>query len=255
MRKLRSLAEGALGALGAMTLVVTLPASAHANVLTLLPQNADGLEQTFSPAYDYDGDGCYATAAIGADGTLNPGLKLGGDVNGNCHDYAQLANANTYSRAKCNNGWCAVMYASYFEKDQITLGPAALGHSHDWEHVIVWISNNQAEYVSVSQHNTYQLAARSAIRFDGTHPKIVYHKDGVSSHCFRFANTNDEPAENATGTWFFPRLVGWEGYPAGYRDKLMSADFGSATIKIDDGDFQWALNYAKPSGIPFDAYA
>jgi hypothetical protein len=255
MRKLRSLAKVALGALGAMTLVVALPASAHANVLTLLPQNADGLEQTFSPAYDYDGDGCYATAAIGADGTLNPGLKLGGDVNGNCHDYAQLANANTYSRAKCNNGWCAVMYASYFEKDQITLGPAALGHTHDWEHVIVWISNNQAEYVSVSQHNTYQLAARSAIRFDGTHPKIVYHKDGVSSHCFRFANTNDEPAENATGTWFFPRLVGWEGYPAGYRDKLMSADFGSATIKIDDGDSQWALDYAKPSGIPFDAYA
>ncbi|MFF5482078.1 NPP1 family protein [Streptomyces sp. NPDC012935] len=255
MRKLRSLAKVALGALGAMTLVVALPASAHANVLTLLPQNADGLQQTFSPAYDYDGDGCYATAAIGADGTINPGLKLGGDVNGKCHDYAQLANANTYSRAKCNNGWCAVMYASYFEKDQITLGPAALGHTHDWEHVIVWISNNQAEYVSVSQHNTYQLAARSAIRFDGTHPKIVYHKDGVSSHCFRFAGTNDEPAENATGTWFFPRLVGWEGYPAGYRDKLMSADFGSATIKIDDGDFQWALNYAKPSGIPFDAYA
>ncbi|MGW1614937.1 NPP1 family protein [Streptomyces sp. NPDC002285] len=255
MPKLRSLAEAALGALGAMTLVVALPASAHANVLTLLPQNADGLEQTFSPAYDYDGDGCYATAAIGADGPLNPGLKLGGDVNGKCHDYAQLANANTYSRAKCDNGWCAVMYASYFEKDQITLGPAALGHTHDWEHVIVWISNNQAEYVSVSQHNTYQLAARSAIRFDGTHPKIVYHKDGVSSHCFRFANTNDEPAENATGNWFFPRLVGWEGYPTGYRDKLMSADFGSATIKIDDGDFQWALHYAKPSGIPFDAYA
>ncbi|GHG84996.1 NPP1 family protein [Streptomyces lanatus] len=252
MRKLSTLA---MALLGAMTLVVGLPASAHASVLTLLPQNADGLEQTFSPAYDYDGDGCYATAAIGTDGTLNPGLKLGGDVNGKCHDYAQLANANTYSRAKCSNGWCAVMYASYFEKDQITLGPAALGHTHDWEHVIVWVRDNQAEYVSVSQHNTYQLAARSAIRFDGTHPKIVYHKDGVSSHCFRFANGNDEPAENATGNWFFPRLVGWNGYPAGYRDKLMSADFGSATIKIDDGDFQWALNYAKPSGIPFDAYA
>ncbi|MFJ8630108.1 NPP1 family protein [Streptomyces sp. NPDC093568] len=252
MRKSSTLATALLGAL---TLVAALPASAHASVLTLLPQNADGLEQTFSPAYDYDGDGCYATAAIGADGTLNPGLRLGGDVNGKCHDYAQLANANTYSRAKCNNGWCAVMYASYFEKDQITLGPAALGHTHDWEHVIVWIKDDQVEYVSVSQHNTYQTAARSAIRFDGTHPKIVYHKDGVSSHCFRFAGGNDEPAENATGNWFFPRLVGWNGYPAGYRDKLLSADFGSATIKIDDGDFQWALNYTKPSGVPFDAYA
>jgi necrosis inducing protein (NPP1) len=41
------------------------------------------------------------------------------------------------------------MYASYFEKDQITLGPAALGHTHDWEHVIVWINNNEVQYVSV----------------------------------------------------------------------------------------------------------
>ncbi|WUL36248.1 NPP1 family protein [Streptomyces canus] len=135
MRKLRPLATF----LGALALIVAIPATAHANVLTLLPQNADGLEQTFSPAYDYDGDGCYATAAIGADGTINPGLKLGGDVNGKCHDYAQLANANTYSRAKCDNGWCAVMYASYFEKDQATLGPAAIGHTHDWEHVVVWV--------------------------------------------------------------------------------------------------------------------
>ncbi|MDH6218980.1 NPP1 family protein [Streptomyces pseudovenezuelae] len=255
MNKLRSLTQVLLGTLGAMTLVVAVPASAHASVLTQLPQNADGLEQTYSPAYDYDGDGCYATAAIGADGTLNPGLKLGGDVNGHCHDYAQLASANTYSREKCNNDWCAVMYASYFEKDQATLGPAAIGHTHDWEHVIVWINNNQVQYVSASQHSSYATAAASSIRFDGTHPKIVYHKDGVSTHCFRFANSNDEPAENATGNWFYPRLVGWNGYPAGFRDKLMSADFGSATLKIDDGDFQYNLNYAKPSGIPFDPYA
>lgn len=255
MRNARPFARAVLGALGAMALLVAVPATAHANVLQLLPQNADGLEQTFSPAYDYDGDGCYATAAIGADGTLNSGLKLGGDVNGRCHDYAQLANANTYSRAKCNNGWCAVMYASYFEKDQVTLGPAAIGHTHDWEHVVVWVNGDEAQYVSVSQHNTYQVAARSSVRFDGTHPKIVYHKDGIGSHCFRFASGDDEPPENATGGWFFPRLVGWNGYPAGYRDKLMSADFGSATIKIDDGDFQYALARSMPAGIPFDPNA
>ncbi|WP_436319883.1 NPP1 family protein [Streptomyces massasporeus] len=242
-------------ALSALALVVTLPAEANAAVLTPLPQNATGLEQTFSPAYDFDTDGCYTTAAIGADGTINPGLKLGGDVNGNCRDYAQLANANTYSREKCNNGWCAVMYASYFEKDQATLGPAAIGHTHDWEHVVVWVSNNEVQYVSVSVHSSYQVAARSSVRFDGTHPKIVYHKDGVSTHCFRFADTNDEPPENATGGWFYPRLVGWNGYPAGYRDKLMSADFGSASIKIKDGDFNYALTLSRPSGIPFDPNA
>jgi necrosis inducing protein (NPP1) len=242
------------GALGAIALVLAVPNVASANVLTLLPQNADGLEQTFSPAYDYDGDGCYATAAIGSDGTINPGLPLGGAVNGHCHDYAQLANANTYSREKCNNGWCAVMYASYFEKDQAT-DVLPIGHTHDWEHVVVWVYNNQVEYVAVSQHSGYQLAARSDIRFDGTHPKIVYHKDGASTHCFRFANTNDDPPENVTGGWFFPRLVGWEGYPSGFRDKLMTADFGEATIKIDDGDFQYALGLTKPAGIPFDPNA
>jgi hypothetical protein len=242
-------------ALGAAALVIALPGSANASVLPLLPQNADGLEQTYSPAYDYDGDGCYATAAIGSNGTINPGLTLGGDVNGHCHDSAQLANANTYSREKCNNGWCAVVYASYFEKDQATLGPAAIGHTHDWEHVVVWINNGQVQYVSVSQHSTYQVAPSSSVRFDGTHPKIVYHKDGVSTHDFRFANSNDEPPENATGGWFFPRLVGWNGYPDGFRDKLMSANFGEATIKIKDGDFNYALANSMPAGIPFQPHA
>ncbi|GAA3752414.1 NPP1 family protein [Streptomyces tremellae] len=245
----------AAGALGAALLVVGLPGQASADVLPSLPQNADGLEQTFSPAYDYDGDGCYATAAISPDGTLNPGLKLGGDVNGHCHDPAQLDNANTYSREKCNNDWCAVVYASYFEKDQATLGPLAIGHTHDWEHVVVWTNDNQVKYVSVSQHAGYQVAPASDIRFDGTHPKVVYHKDGASTHDFRFANGNDEPAENATGNWFYPRLVGWNGYPAGLRDKLMNADFGEATIKINDARFHDALNNSKPQGIPFDPNA
>lgn len=241
--------------LAAAALVMVLPAGAHAAVLRQLPQNADALEQSFSPAYDYDGDGCYATAAIGLDGTLNPGLKPGGAVNGRCHDYPQLANANTYSRAKCNNGWCAVMYASYFEKDQATLGPAAIGHRHDFEHVVVWIKDNQVQYVATSQHSTWKWYPRSQVRFDGAHPKVVYHKDGVSTHFIRLANANDDPPENVTRGWFYPSLVGWEGYPPGLRDKLMNADFGAATIKITDSRFNGALNSAKPAGIPFNPYA
>lgn len=50
------------------------PSQASANVLTPLPQNTDRPEQSFSPAYN--GDRCYATAAIGADGTINPGVNL-----------------------------------------------------------------------------------------------------------------------------------------------------------------------------------
>jgi len=254
VRKLSALAA----ALGAAMLTLSLPSPASAAILTPLPQNADGWEQSFSPAYDYDGDGCYATAAIAPDGTLNPGLKLGGDVNGHCHDPAQLQNSNTYSREKCNNGWCAVEYASYFEKDQATLGPAAIGHTHDWEHVVVWINiaENQVDYVSSSQHTGWKWYPRSQVLFDGSHPKVVYHKDGASTHFIRMANSNDDPPENYTHGWFFPPLVGWNGYPStALRDKLMNADFGSATIKINDGRFNDSLKNALPSGIPFDPNA
>jgi hypothetical protein len=253
VRKLSALAA----ALGVAVLTLSLPSPAGAAILSPLPQNADGWEQSFSPAYDYDGDGCYATAAIGSDGAINPGLKLGGDVNGHCHDPAQLQNSNTYSREKCNGDYCAVMYASYFEKDQATLGPLAIGHTHDWEHVVVWINvaANRVDYVSTSQHSTWKWYPASQVRFDGSHPKVVYHKDGASTHFFRLANSNDDPPENYTHAWFYPRLVGWNGYPAGLRDKLMTANFGDATIKINDGNFNYGLEHSMPSGINFNPNA
>ncbi len=240
---------------GAVALVVGLPGTALAAPPPALPGNATELERTFQPAYDYDTDGCYATPAIGPDGTIAEGLKLGGDVNGNCRDLSDLENTNGYARTKCNNDWCAVAYASYYEKDQAALGGGSAGHRHDWEHVVVWVHNNQAEYVSTSAHGGFTVHKRADLPFDGSHPKVVYHKDGISTHCFRAANANDEPPENHKGTWQYPTLVGWDGYPAGLRDKLTQADFGSATLGIKDDTFNSHLEKAKPSEIPFDPNA
>ncbi|NED07792.1 hypothetical protein G3I55_39875, partial [Streptomyces sp. SID6648] len=96
---------------------------------------------------------------------------------------------------------------------------------------------------------------RSAVRFDGTHPKIVYHKDGISTHCFRLATSNDEPPENHEGTWQYPPLVGWNGYPAGLREKLTAHDFGSANFGLKDASFASHLAAARPAGVPFDPNA
>jgi Necrosis inducing protein (NPP1) len=64
----------ALMAAGLAAAVIILPATpAFADPPGRLPQNAGGYEQSFSPAYDYDTDGCYATSAIGPDGTIAPG--------------------------------------------------------------------------------------------------------------------------------------------------------------------------------------
>ncbi|RKN05735.1 NPP1 family protein [Streptomyces radicis] len=239
----------------AAALLIGFPGTALADPPQALPANASGLEQTFQPAYDYDGDGCYPTPAIGADGTIAPGLALGGDVNGQCRDQWDLDNTNGYAREKCNNGWCAIIYGLYFEKDQATLGPGAIGHRHDWEHVVVWVRNDEVQYVATSAHGGFDIHPRSSVLFDGTHPKIVYHKDGLSTHAFRLANGNDEPPENHYGSWQFPDLVGWNGFPSDYRDRLSQADFGSAVLGLKDDTLGSHLERAKPSGIPFDPWA
>ncbi|WP_330291295.1 NPP1 family protein [Streptomyces sp. NBC_00576] len=239
----------------AVALVVAVPGSAFAAPPSALPANADTLENTWQPAYDYDTDGCYPTPAIGPDGTVNGGLNPSGSVSGECHDTSDLDNTNGYSREKCNNGWCAIMYALYFEKDQAVAGSSIGGHRNDWEHVVVWVQDGQAKYVATSAHGEFTVQSSSAVRWDGNHPKIVYHKDGALTHTFRIAGSNDEPPENAYGTWQYPDLVGWNGYPAGLRDKLSAYDFGSANFGLKDANFAAHLTKAMPSGISFDPNA
>ncbi|MEU5523442.1 NPP1 family protein [Streptomyces sp. NPDC093250] len=240
---------------GAAALVIAFPATAFAAPPPALPAHADALERTFQPAYDYDTDGCYPTPAIGPDGAVNTGLKPTGALNGNCRDAPDLDNTNGYARSMCNNGWCAIVYALYFEKDQALPGIGLGGHRHDWEHVVVWVQNGSAQYVATSNHGSFSVHARSAVRFDGTHPKIVYHKDGIGTHCFRLARAGDEPPENHEGSWQYPALIGWNGYPPGLRDRLVSYDFGSAHFGLKDGSFASHLAAAKPPGIPFDPNA
>lgn len=102
----------------ALAMVIASSGSAYAAPPGALPLNADGMEQSFQPAYDYDTDGCYPTPTIGPDGTIAPGLNTTGAVNGSCRDASDLDNTNGYARYKCNNGWCAIIYGLYFEKDQ-----------------------------------------------------------------------------------------------------------------------------------------
>ncbi|WP_309052170.1 NPP1 family protein [Streptomyces sp.] len=252
---MRNRARGTLVLAMTLALLGAAPGSALAAPPPALPAAADPLEETYQPAYDYDTDGCYPTPAVGVDGTVNGGLNPSGALNGQCRDASDLANTNGYARHKCNNGWCGVLYGLYFEKDQAVAGSGLGGHRHDWEHVVVWIHEGRARYVATSAHGRFDVHPSDRVRWDGTHPKIVYHKDGWSTHCFRLAGGNDEPPENHRGTWQFPSLVGWNGYPPGVREKLVQADFGSAVFGLKDGNFAAHLAKALPAGIPFDPYA
>ncbi|WP_184808712.1 NPP1 family protein [Actinophytocola algeriensis] len=235
-------------------LTVLIPGVAWADPPRALPASYAAADGKWQPAFDYDGDGCYPTPAIGPDGTIAPGLNNSGALNGNCRDASDLDNTNSYSRSKCNNGWCAYLYDLYFEKDQAIPGWDCCGHRHDIEHVVIWVQNDQAQYVSTSAHGNYSTYPRNQVAWEGTHAKIVYHKDGLSTHCFRIASQT-EPPENHYGAWQYPDLVSWDNYPAGIRDRLVNADYGSASLAIKDSAFASNLAKAKPAGIPFDPNA
>lgn len=150
-------------------------------------------------------------------------------------------------------------YDYYFEKDQVGLGPGGGGHRHDWENVVVFSRENSDEiiWVAPSAHSGY-ATGNGVILDQGTHPLIVYHKDGPSTHCFRIANGDDQSnPENFSGSFYRSPLVGWDNWPnTGLRDQLSVEHWGGATPKVADGRFEGALQKAAGDNVPgFDPYA
>ncbi|KAK3937757.1 necrosis inducing protein-domain-containing protein [Diplogelasinospora grovesii] len=216
-----------------------------------LPVNAMGIEHQFQPLMDFDRDGCYYTSAIDPNGNVNPGLgpvaKCPAD---DCRNKNRLENNNLYSRTRCNNGWCAIMYEYYFEKDQTVCGSYGVGHRHDWENVVVFVQNNQLRRVAPSCHGKYDHATNS-FRADGNRAKVVYHQDGGGTHCIRMANAADDNVENYTGAWFLGRLVGWNGWPSvDLRNRVMNNWSGGVGPKLPDSKFADNLRKAAGNSVP-----
>lgn len=208
-----------------LTLAVLVPAS-PAEPPHALPQNATGADLKWQPALDHNYTG----------------------PSEDCRDKSDLDSTNAYSRQRCNSGWCVHLYDYYFEKDVAVPQVAdAGGHRHDWEHIAVWVQDGQAKYVAASAHGAYQIEKAEDVRWEGTHPNIVYHKDGGLTHAFRFATEGDEPPENHYDTWRRSPLVSYLGFPSGLRDTPFTHDFGSASIGIKDSSFAGNLERAVPA--------
>ncbi|KXX81227.1 hypothetical protein MMYC01_201422 [Madurella mycetomatis] len=215
-----------------------------------LPNRATSMEHQFQPVTDFDRDGCYYTSAIDPNGNTNPGLgAVAKCPQDDCRSLNRLQNNNVYSRMRCNNGWCAIMYEYYFEKDQAICGSFLGGHRHDWENIVVFVQNNQVKRVSPSCHGNYDKPSNSPHK-QGERVKMVYHKDGAGTHCFRTANSGDDNIENHTGQWFIGSLVGWTGWPStGLRDKVMNTWSGGIGPKLDT-EFADCLRRAAGNSVP-----
>lgn len=103
------------------------------------------------------------------------------------------------------------------------------------------------------------LLDKSHLTLADSHPKIVYHKDGASTHAMRFATEDDDKVENDKQVWIQGAIIGWVGYPiSDLRGKMFQAfaDQGSRP-KIDDALF---AEYLKKSiggrvSCPLDVFA
>jgi hypothetical protein len=212
-------------------------------LLRPLVSSATDDQEKWCPALDYDTDSCYNTVAISRDGPLNYGYDPNLDhawILSYCRNENRLSQTNIYVRSKCNNGWCAHMYDYYFESDFANIGS---GHRHDWEHIAVWVKNGELKFVSVSAHGEWVINEKSSglIRFEqGTHAKVVYHKDGGGTHAFRFAfqdGANDNVAENHWKSWRWGKgagLVQWPHISEYFRKQLSIHNWGSASMAVRD---------------------
>ncbi|WP_264935132.1 NPP1 family protein, partial [Streptomyces sp. A012304] len=252
------LGKAVLVAVSAGALTVGVTNSASAAILKPLPESTTSFQKTFRPYFDYDSNSCFPAAAIDRNGTLNGGLQDTGSVTGGCRT-DHLGEANTYSRVKCNNGWCGIIYALYFEKDQNSPGNVVGGHRHDWESCAVWVKQGDSlpSYVSASAHGEYTTRAFNSVPRVGSRVKCVYHKEGAGTHSMRFAKDGEQAEAWPDGGWDQPGLVSWDSFPVGndnvdLQAKLNSATWGNANFPLKNDRFPVELERAKPSAIPFN---
>jgi hypothetical protein len=209
------------------------------------------------PVFDFDGDGCLPSAGVARDGRQNAGLNPSGSITGGCRKANFLDLSNTLHRHACLRSgvdtYCGHFYALYFLKDQATVFGG--GHRHDWEHAAVWTKNGVVTHAGYSAHGKLYNVAAAQLPMQYGHVKIVYHKDGVTTHAMRMAGAT-EVAENGYGQFVTPTIVSWyELHGDGIsneqmRNKLNAYDYGSATIPLRDSNFLTNLNTFRPSGYP-----
>ncbi|KAH7094691.1 necrosis inducing protein-domain-containing protein [Paraphoma chrysanthemicola] len=240
--------------LGVSTAIPSEPpvADPHAPIvkrqrLEALPQRAGPEHINWQPSLDFDRDSCYHVPMIDAAGNVNAGQD---QATAHCRQGWMLSNTNVYVRGHCetrnNVKWCIQIYDYYFEADG---GQPPVGHRHDIEHIAVVFKNNNFERISVSCHGKWDSRGKNNVIWHdgGSHAKIVYHKDGGGTRCFRYATANDEPPENHAGHWFRGALVDWfQGLNNNQRNILNSHSFEPAGLAIRDSKWWCSITAVIP---------
>jgi hypothetical protein len=135
------------------------------------------------------------------------GLNPTGSSNGMCSS----STGQVYTRAGTYNGKFGIMYSWYMPKDSPSTG---LGHRHDWENIVVWLSAQSTSAtltgVAISAHGDYQKNASPPLQ--GTSPKIGYISYFPVNH--QLIATNDLGGQQP--------LIAWDSMTAAARTAIES---------------------------------
>ncbi|KAJ5885954.1 uncharacterized protein N7473_008628 [Penicillium subrubescens] len=180
----------------------------------------------------YVQNGCVPFPAVDASGNTNAGLKTTGASNGDCSS----STGQVYVRGTTYGDYYGLMYAWYMPKDEPSTG---LGHRHDWEGVIVWLSSSSSTTASnvvavcPSAHGGWDCST-DGYTLDGTSPLIKYFSIWPVDHQCGLTST-------VGGT---QPLIAWESLPTVAQDALDTTDFGDAIVPFIDAHFTTNLGNA-----------
>ncbi|KAJ6465764.1 putative necrosis and ethylene inducing peptide 2 precursor [Mycena sanguinolenta] len=168
-------------------------------------------------------NGCVPFPAVDAEGNTNAGLNPTGSTDGDCTS----STGQIYVRSGTSGGHFGLLYAWYMPKDEVVSG--LIGHRHDWEGVIVWLSSSTSTSASnilavcPSAHGNWDCST-DGFSLTGTSPLIAYQSIFPLDHSMGLTTT-------VGGT---QPLIAWESLPAVAQEALMTTDFGAAIVPFKD---------------------
>jgi len=121
------------------------------------------------------------------------------------------------------------LFSRYMPKDEPSDG---IGHRHDWEGVIIWLSSSTATTsdnilaVCPSAHGKWDCSTDS-FSLSGTCPLIKYQSIWPLDHSCGLTSTvgGQQP------------LIAWESLPTVAQTALEDTDFGSANVPFKNANF------------------
>jgi hypothetical protein len=170
-------------------------------------------------------NGCVPFPAVDASGNTSGGLSPTGDSNGGCSS----STGQIYVRGATSGAYYGIMYSWYMPKDEPSDG---LGHRHDWEGVIIWLTSSSlttaANIAAVcpSAHGDWDCST-DGFSLSGTGALIQYESIWPIDHSLGLTSTvgGQQP------------LIAWESLPSVARAALENTDFGDANVPFKDANF------------------